>query len=183
MTHICVGGLIMIGSDNGLSPGRRQAIIWTNARILLIGTLWTNFSAISIEIYTFPFRKMHLKMSSGKWRPCCLGLNKLRPSRQYLVGISPFAAASDSQSKSNFKHHYILNYSENSILQQVVKFIRNILKIMVKKTQLNQQELKTKLITRNLRAFTLTQACNRTDERPRTAVKLTHTMIKKNISR
>ena len=31
MTHICVGYLIIIGSDNGLSPGRRQAIIWTNA--------------------------------------------------------------------------------------------------------------------------------------------------------
>ena len=37
VTHICVGKLIIIGSDNGLSPERRQAIIWTNARILLIG--------------------------------------------------------------------------------------------------------------------------------------------------
>ena len=35
-----------IGSDNGLSPGRRQAIIWTNAGILLIEPLWTNFSEI-----------------------------------------------------------------------------------------------------------------------------------------
>ena len=26
-THICVGKLIIIGSDNGLSPNRRQAII------------------------------------------------------------------------------------------------------------------------------------------------------------
>ena len=26
-THICVGNLTIIGSDNGLSPGRRQAII------------------------------------------------------------------------------------------------------------------------------------------------------------
>ena len=30
MAHICVGKLTMIGSDNGLSPGRRQAIIWNN---------------------------------------------------------------------------------------------------------------------------------------------------------
>ena len=44
--HICVGKLTNIGSDNGLSPGRRQAIIWTNAGILLIGTLGTNFSEI-----------------------------------------------------------------------------------------------------------------------------------------
>ena len=33
VTHICVGNLTITGSDNGLSPGRRQAIIWTNARI------------------------------------------------------------------------------------------------------------------------------------------------------
>ena len=37
VTHICVGKLTIIVSDNGLSPGRRQAIIWTNAGILLIG--------------------------------------------------------------------------------------------------------------------------------------------------
>ena len=39
MTHICVGNLNVIGSDNGLSPDRCQAIIWTNAGILLIWTL------------------------------------------------------------------------------------------------------------------------------------------------
>ena len=50
LTHICVGKLTIIGSDNGLSPGRRQAIIWTNAGILLIGPLGTNFSEIFIEI-------------------------------------------------------------------------------------------------------------------------------------
>ena len=44
VTHRCVGKLTIIGSDNGLSPGRRQAIIWTNAGILLIKPLGTNFS-------------------------------------------------------------------------------------------------------------------------------------------
>ena len=77
VTHICVGKLTIIGSDNGLSPGRRQAIIRTNAGILLIGTLGTNFSEILSEIHTFSFKKMHLKMSSGSWRPFCLGLNVL----------------------------------------------------------------------------------------------------------
>ena len=48
VTHICVGKLSIIGSDNGLSPGRRQAIIWTNAGISLIGPLGTNFSEILI---------------------------------------------------------------------------------------------------------------------------------------
>ena len=75
--HICVGKLNIIGSDNGLSPGRRQAIIWTNAGILLIEPLGTNFSEILIGIPTFSFKKMHLKMSSAKWRPFCLGLNVL----------------------------------------------------------------------------------------------------------
>ena len=78
-THICVSKLTIIGSDNGLSPGRRQAIIWTNDRILLIRPLRTNFSESLIEIHTFSFKKMYLKMSSGKWRPFCLGFNVLIP--------------------------------------------------------------------------------------------------------
>ena len=78
VTHICVGNLAIIAPDNGLSPGRRQAIIWTNAGILLIGPSGTNFSEILIGIQTFSFKKIHLKMSSAKWRPVCLGLNVLR---------------------------------------------------------------------------------------------------------
>ena len=74
----CVDKLTIIGSDNGLSPGRRQAIIWTNAAILLIGPVGTNFSEILIEILTFSFMKMRWKVSSAKRRPFCLGLNVLR---------------------------------------------------------------------------------------------------------
>ena len=77
MTHICVNKLTIIGSDNGFSPDRRQAIIWTNAGILLIGTLGTTFGEILIEILTFSFKKMRLKVSSAKRRPFCLGLNEL----------------------------------------------------------------------------------------------------------
>ena len=62
LTHICVSKLTIIASDNGLSPVRRQAIIWTHAEILLIGTLGTNFSEILIEILTFSFTKMRLKV-------------------------------------------------------------------------------------------------------------------------
>ena len=78
VTHICIGNLTIIGPDNGLSPGQRQAIIWTNAWILLIGPWGTNFSEILIGIQTFSFKKMHLKMASGKWRPFCHGLNVLK---------------------------------------------------------------------------------------------------------
>ena len=78
LTHICVGDLTIIGSGNGLASGRRQAITWTNVGILLFGPLGSNFSEMLIEIHTFSFKKIHLKMSSGKWRPFCLGLNVLR---------------------------------------------------------------------------------------------------------
>ena len=78
VTHICVSKLTVIGSDNGLSPGRCQAIIWTNDGILLIQTLGTNFSEILGEIHSFLFSKMHLKMSSAKWRLYGLGLNELK---------------------------------------------------------------------------------------------------------
>ena len=77
VTHICVSKLTIIGSHNGMAPGRRQTIIWTNDGILLIAPLGTNLSEILIGIQTFPFKKMHLKMSSAKWRPFCLRLKVL----------------------------------------------------------------------------------------------------------
>ena len=77
VTHICVSKQAIIYSDNGLSPGRRRAIIGTNAGILLIRTVGTNFSEIVSEIHTFSLKKMRLKISSAKWRPCCLGLDVL----------------------------------------------------------------------------------------------------------
>ena len=75
--HKCIGEQNIIGSDNGLSPGRRQPITWTNAGILSTGPLGTNFSEILIKIYRFSFKKMLLKMPSGKWWPSCLSLNEL----------------------------------------------------------------------------------------------------------
>ena len=86
VTDICVSELTIIGSDNGLSPGRRQAIIWTNARILLIRPLGTNFNEMLMEILTFSFVKMRLKASSAKWRPFCLGLNVLRSLGFFYLG-------------------------------------------------------------------------------------------------
>ena len=55
LTHICVT--------------RPQWVKAANAGILLIQTLGTNSNEILIAIYAFSFKKMHLKMSSGKWRP------------------------------------------------------------------------------------------------------------------
>ena len=90
MTHICIGKLIIIDSDNGLAPGQRQAIIWCNAAVLLIRTSGTYFGEILSKIHTFSFKKMHLKLSSAKWRPFCLSLNVLRRSLvTYLFSRQP----------------------------------------------------------------------------------------------
>ena len=90
MTHICVDNITIIGTDNGLSPGRRQAIFWTNAGILLIRPLETNFNEILIWNQTFSFTKIHLKMSSAKWRPFSLGLSVLNDSIVSTYGQVPF---------------------------------------------------------------------------------------------
>ena len=67
----------IIGSDNGLLPGLPQAIIWTNAGILFIWPLRTNFAEMLIEIHIFSFMKMHVKMLFVKWQLSCLCLNVL----------------------------------------------------------------------------------------------------------
>ena len=78
MTHICVS-ILIIGSDNGLSPAQRQAIIGTNAGVLLIEPLWTNFSEIFfnrnsyIFIQENAFENVVCEMAS-----ICLGLNELK---------------------------------------------------------------------------------------------------------
>ena len=66
VTHICASQLTIIGSDNGLLPGRHQTIIWTNAGILLIGTWGTKFGEIIIEIELFSLKKIHFKILSAK---------------------------------------------------------------------------------------------------------------------
>ena len=77
VTYICVGNLATFGLDNGLSPGWCQAIIWSNAGILLIEPLRMKFREIFITIITFSFMKMFLKVSSIKWQSFCISLNVL----------------------------------------------------------------------------------------------------------
>ena len=64
--HIYVSKLMIIGLDKGLSTGRRQALNWTNAGILLIGPLGMSFSEILTWIHTFSFEIKHLKTSPAK---------------------------------------------------------------------------------------------------------------------
>ena len=102
VTHICINKLTIIGSDNGLSPGRRQAIIWTSAGILLIGPLGTNFSEILIEIQTFSLKKIHLKMSSGKWWPQCV--NGIEP---VILGLTHWGQKQHDNSSNCFTVTFI----------------------------------------------------------------------------
>ena len=77
VTHLYVGTLTIIGSDNGLLPGCRQCIIWTNDRTVSIWTLGTKFCEILRDKFTLSFKKMHLKMSFAKWQQFSLGLYML----------------------------------------------------------------------------------------------------------
>ena len=129
MTHICVGNLTIIGLDNGLSPGRRQAIIWTSAGILLIRPLGTNFNEIAIEIHAFSFNKMHLKMSSAKWCPFCLGLNVLRPI--YTTSeISVWASESElGRNQNKWINVLCLHWSESASKIFVVRHFKSALEM------------------------------------------------------
>ena len=55
--HIRFSKLTIIVSDNGLFPGRRRAIFWTNAETLLIRNLGTNFNKSLIKNHIFSSRK------------------------------------------------------------------------------------------------------------------------------
>ena len=65
--HICISKLTIIGSDDGWLPGCRQAIIWTNAAILIIEPLKINFSEknafenVACEMATILFGRDELK--------------------------------------------------------------------------------------------------------------------------
>ena len=83
VTHIYVGILTIVGSDNGLSPSRHQFIIWTNAGILLIGPLETNFSDFFYQhpyifIQENVFENVTWKMEAILLRPQCVKENPLK---------------------------------------------------------------------------------------------------------
>ena len=148
VTHICVGNLTIIGPDHGLSPGRRQANIKTNAGILLIEPLLTNFSEISTEIHTFSFKEMRLKVLSAKMvamlsRPQCVkqlipdmyATDRLRghqPLAVFVFGRSIFYAAiipygtrrmvsiSAFYRQRSMKHPDAVCYSGNHLFHQVL---------------------------------------------------------------
>ena len=115
VTHICISKITIIGSDNGLSPGRCQAVISTNAGILLIWPLGTNFNEMFIEILIFSFMKMRLKVSSAKWRPFGLSLNVSMSNNllvlKLITVISPVFADNIHLHLQNVGHGIWLSFS------------------------------------------------------------------------
>ena len=74
VTHIYIGNQTIVASDNGLYPGRCQAIIWTSAGMLLIWPLGTNFSWNShrnSNIFN-AFENVVWKMAAILSRPQCV---------------------------------------------------------------------------------------------------------------
>ena len=89
----------IIRTDNGLSPIRRQAIIKTNARLLSIGT---NFSEAWVKIWTLSFKKMRFEMPSSKCRHFVSAT--LRPrheSRHFADDILEYISLNGSSLFSN----------------------------------------------------------------------------------
>ena len=109
VTHICVIKLTIIGSDNGLSPGRRQAIIWTNAGILLIRTLGKNSVKSYAKFIHFQWVKILLILVrisqfnfTGYRRPCYQTNNDIDPVSLVLLSFTEkYAAASCTNHSSN----------------------------------------------------------------------------------
>ena len=89
---------VSICSGNGLSLGRCQAIAWTNAGLLSIRPLGTNFSEIRIKIQNVSFKKMHLKTSSA--RMAAIG-SRGRWVKNFRC---PFWARNRQQARSDWGH-------------------------------------------------------------------------------
>ena len=98
VTHICIGKLTIISSDNVSLPGRRQAIIQTNAAILSIGPLGTNLSGILIKTETFSLKKIRLKILSEKLCPLS------PPHRLHHLGTVGMMAGQHDDDVIKWKH-------------------------------------------------------------------------------
>ena len=77
-THICVSKLIIIGSDNGLSPVRRQAIVWTMQCWNIVNwklrdkLQWKSKRNSYISIHENAFQNVVWKMAAILSRPQCV---------------------------------------------------------------------------------------------------------------
>ena len=114
---------VSIGSDNGLSPGGRQAIIWTNTGLLPIGPLGTNFSEILIKLQNFSYTKMHLNTPSAKWRPF------FQEEMSLLLGTSGSSRGVCQGMEFSIRNHFLILQTKDL---QALHTLRNILHLIIK---------------------------------------------------
>ena len=108
MTLIWVSDLTIIGSHNGLLPGRRQAINRTNAGISLIRPLGTNFSEILIKILIHSFKKMHLTVCEKAAilsRPQCVNRSVVKSPNWLLPCTENLQYWKGAQDTVHFKYY------------------------------------------------------------------------------
>ena len=114
LTHISISKLSNIGSNNGLAPGRHQAIIWTNDAILLIGPSGTNFSEIHrnsnifIQENAFEIVVCHLVSLKTKAWFLCFTMSGLG---FFSAAYSVFVFRSVFMSCCNRRWHTFLTFS------------------------------------------------------------------------
>ena len=73
--HMALWIVVIIGSNNGLSPIQCQSITCSNAELFSIEP-WETKTSVKFEQNTIIFiQENHSKMSSAKYWPCCLGLS------------------------------------------------------------------------------------------------------------
>ena len=106
VTHICVSKIIIIGSDNGLSPGWRQAIIWPNAGILLIGytfkwnIIWNQY----IFIQELDLKIVVYKMASISAGPRCNKYEKISRSQVRICSNCVLSLAYLTTNNNSIRH-------------------------------------------------------------------------------
>ena len=106
----------IIGPDNGLSPVRRQAIIWANDALLLIGPSGTNCSETWLK-----YNEIEFNMSFANWRSLCRGLyviywgwnklcrilGKLQCILGSIIGGNPQEVFKAQEATDRLSSHYI----------------------------------------------------------------------------
>ena len=106
VTHICVGKLTISGSDNGLSPGRHQAIIWTNAGILLIGHLGTGLGS-----NTYLYLQIQIQIQIRRICICICIWSNFKPC--ICICICIWSAVFGVFDKYVFKYTFFLGHFQN----------------------------------------------------------------------
>ena len=161
VTYICVSKLTIIGSDHGLSTGRRQAIIWTNAGILLIRPTETKVTEILIEIFhIFSFKKIHLKMLSGKWRPFCLGPNVFIGD---FILVSPVSAARFLRLLGQYRQQASCTAIRNRYIPCIKTFLTHLSLVKKKLPAFRRWHFRMHFYERNVLYFewNFTEVCSR----------------------